>query len=438
MHTPDDLAADLLRYIDASPTPHHAVAETERRLRDAGYVRLDERAPITGVRPGARVYFVRGGASLAAFHVGSRPPSDAGMRFIGAHTDSPALRVRPSPDRSEARCALVGVEPYGGVLLHTWLDRDLSIAGRVLVEGTGGAIEARLVRVDRPLLRVPSLAIHLDRTVNTEGLKLNPQKHMVPVVALEPPSAGGKLERFHLRGLLSTELGTTPDAILGWDLLLYDVQPAARLGASGELISAPRLDNLASCHAGLHALRSSGAAPEATRALVLYDHEEVGSRTARGAASSFLRTLLDRLVRALEPNTADALDRALAGSVFVSADMAHALHPNYTDRHEPDHAPLLGRGPVLKSNANQAYATDGEGWARFESWARRAGVRTQRFVSRSDQSCGTTIGPITAAGLGIATVDVGNPMLSMHSCRELAAAADVAPMVALMRAFYES
>ena len=415
---------DLLEYIDASPTPFHAVAETVTRLEAHGYRPLDEAEP-WDVNPGDKVYVVRGGGSVAAFHMGSVPAHEAGFHLVGAHTDSPNLRVKPNPELKKAGYGQLGVEPYGGVLLHTWLDRDLSLAGRALLADGS----ARLVDFGRELLRVPSLAIHLNRKVNTEGLKINAQKHMAPIVTLND------VEGRDLRALLAEELGDVkPEDVLAWDLMAYDVQPATRSGVSREFIHASRIDNLASCHAALTALTASERDAEITRGVVLYDHEEVGSRSAQGAASDFLRSCLQRF----SGNSNEDYHRAVAKSFLISADMAHAVHPNYTDRHEPKHQPTLGGGPVVKINVNQAYATDGESWASFERWARAADVTTQRFVVRSDLACGSTIGPITAAELGIRTVDAGNPMLSMHSCREVAAAADVPKMIDVMKRFFDA
>ncbi len=415
---------DLLHYINAGPTPFHAVAVAAGRLEAAGYRRLDE-AKAWDVGPGDKVYLARGGGSLAAFHLGNTPPSDAGFQLIGAHTDSPNLRIKPNPELRRSGYEQIGVEPYGGVLLHTWLDRDLSIAGRALLaDGT-----ERLVDFGRALLRVPSLAIHLNRKVNTEGLVLNAQKHMAPIAALDG------LDPMELRALLAAELGDVgAKDILAWDLMAYDLQPAALSGINREFIHAARLDNLASCHAALTSLLAASNEVRETRGIVLYDHEEVGSRSAQGAASDFLRSCLQRL----SGSSPEDYHRAVAQSFLISADMAHAIHPNYADMHEPQHQPRLGAGPVVKINVNQSYATDGESWARFERAAAAADVTTQRFVIRSDLGCGSTIGPITAAQLGIRTVDVGNPMLSMHSCREVAAVADVPKMIDVMTRFFEA
>lgn len=420
-------ARDLIRYIDASPTPFHCVVETESRLREGGYVELDE-AAAWSLAPGARAFVKRGESSLIAFEVGTGDPSVEGMRIVCAHTDSPNLRVKPNPDLAAAGTTQLAVEPYGGVLLHTWLDRDLGLAGRVVVR-EDGRMTTKLVDARRPLCRIPSLAIHLNRGVNTEGLLLNPQKHLPPLFAL------GTSPVKDFRALLATELepaGVAIDSVVAWDLMLVDVQPSTLLGGSTELVSAPRLDNLASCHAATTALLGASEKLPATRVVALFDHEEVGSRSTRGAAGSFLRDVLLRVLGATGHGAPDSLPRAMARSFLVSADMAHALHPNHADKHEPGHAPILGAGPVVKSNVNQSYATDAETWARFEALAGGAGVPTQRFVTRSDIGCGSTVGPHVSAALSVRTVDVGLPMLSMHSCRELAASADVGAMITVL------
>ena len=372
-----DQVRDLLEYLDSSVTPFHAVAETSKRLQALGFRALDEREPWdTG--PGDKVFVVRGGSSLAAFVLGTELPSETGFQLIGAHSDSPNLRVKPNPELQRAGFEQLGVEPYGGVLLHTWLDRDLSLAGRVVL--LSGAV--RLVDFGRPLLRIPSLAIHLDRTVNQEGLKLNAQTHLAPVAGL---SERGSID---LRQLLSEELeDVRAEDILGWDLMAYPVEPAALGGLHGEFIHSARIDNIASCHAALTALSDLPAGLEASCGIILYDHEEVGSRSAQGAASNFLKSCLQRLAG----DGGDGYQRSLARSFLISLDMAHSVHPNYADRHEPQHQPKMGQGPVIKVNVNQSYATDGESWARFEDCARAADVSTQRFVVRSDTACGLSL-----------------------------------------------
>ncbi|HEY5656293.1 MAG TPA: M18 family aminopeptidase [Myxococcota bacterium] len=423
-----DLVADLLDYIDRSPTPYHAVAESVRRLDAAGFQELDE-AQAWSLAPGDRRYAVRGQGSLVAFGVGRCAPAASGYRAVGAHTDSPNLRVKPQPDVSGHGYRSLAVEPYGGVLLHTWLDRDLSLAGRVVVRD-GDATRAALLDFARPLLRIPNLAIHLCREVRTEGLKLDPQAHTVPVIGLEDTPG--------LAQLVAMELGdASAEDVLAFDLMTYDVQPSARVGASGEFLCAPRLDNLASCHAGLTALLGASESPaDFTRVLVLYDHEEVGSRSAQGASGTLLLDALGRIAAACASGGAQDLPRALARSLLISADMAHAVHPNYAERHEPGHRPVIGRGPVIKFNASQSYASDARTIGLFRDLCRRAGVEPQHFVTRNDIPCGSTIGPISAARVGVPTVDVGNPMLSMHSCREMAGAADVQPMIDVLRRFF--
>jgi len=423
-------AKDLLAFADAGPSPFHAVAEMARRLETAGFTPLDE-TERWALSPGQCRYVVRDGGSIAAFRVGSAPPSAAGFRLVGAHTDSPALKVRPLPDVRRHGYHQVGVEPYGGVLLHTWLDRDLTLAGRVTVRLADGSLANRLVRLPGAPLRVPSLAIHLYREMREEGLRLDPQRHMVPVWSTD--DADGP----RLVDTLGWHVDAEPGAVLGWDLVTADTQPAAAGGADERFVLASRLDNLASCHAGLSALADGGGAAH-TQLLVANDHEEVGSSSAEGAAGSFLEDVLRRVVAACEDADPQTIAMAGARSRLVSADTAHAVHPNYAERHEPEHRPRLGGGPVLKVNANQSYATDAGSGAWFAARCADAGVGLQHFVTRADLPCGSTIGPLTATRLGIATVDAGAPLLSMHSIREQAAAADVAPMIAALRSHFDA
>ena len=434
---------DLLDYIDASPTPYHAVAEGLRRLTAAGYERADETAA-WDLSPGRRLAIIRDDGSLIALEIGTGAPEIDGFRIIGAHSDSPNLRIKPQPDRGFPGYRQLGVEPYGGVLLHTWLDRDLSLAGRVVVRTASGP-STRLVDLKKPTLRIPNLAIHLYREIRTEGLRLNEQQHLSPLLGPGPS------RETELRSILAAHLSegeTNSDSvsaedIIAWDLMTCDVQPSAVGGVEDSMIFAPRLDNLASAHAALTALIGCAKRGPAqhTRVVVIYDHEEVGSRSASGAAGSFLLDTLGRVIGATAAPTgsgvtmqvaAQAHARAIANSSLISADMAHAVHPNYADRHEPEHMPVLGGGPVIKTNANLSYASDAQTVSMFSELCRRRGITPQHFVVRSDMPCGSTIGPITAARAGIRTVDVGNPMLAMHSCRETAAAADVEPMIGVM------
>jgi aspartyl aminopeptidase len=433
MATRPDAVADLLGFIDASPTPYHAVAEVARRLEGAGYELLEDTA-VWELSPGERRFAIRGGGSLIAFEVGRESPVAAGFRLVGAHTDSPNLRLKPRADVVSQGYRQLSVEPYGGVLLHTWLDRDLSLAGRVaLREGAG--MRTELLDFRRALARVPNLAIHLQRELKSDGLKLNPQQHAVPISGLEdaPPLGEWLAEELRSQGIANV----SAERILAFDLMLYDLQPAALGGVDRSFILAPRLDNLASCHAGLCALLGArGALPEWTRGIVLYDHEEVGSRSATGAQGTFLVETLERCCAGFKGGAPQALARARAHSLLVSADMAHAVHPNYADKHEPGHKPQIGRGPVIKVNQEQSYASDAVTAGLFAGLCAERGVSPQHFVARSDAGCGSTIGPISAARTGIPTVDVGNPMLSMHSCREMAGAGDVAPMIDVLNAFF--
>jgi aspartyl aminopeptidase len=385
------------------------------------------------LEPGTRGFVVRAGGSIVAFELGSKPPADAGFVLIGAHSDSPNLRLKPLPDLTSVGYRQLSVEVYGGVLLSTWLDRDLSLAGRVvLADG-----HAELIDLKRVVCRIPNLAIHLNRDVNSAGLLLNAQTHLLPVLGLESQSAG--FAELLTEGLANTAgSGARVEDVLGFDLCLYDTQRAAFAGSENEFLFSGRLDNLASCHAALRALLGASPDPEATRVVAIYDHEEVGSQSASGARSLFLSDLLERLAGRFSANDASALPRAISRSLLVSADMAHAVHPNYPDKHDKQHRPLLGAGPVIKVNVNQSYASDGPAVAAFSAACRAVGVTPQHFSSRNDTPCGSTIGPISAARLGVRAVDVGNPMLSMHSCREMAATSDVAPMIrVLTRLFSE-
>ena len=424
---------DLRAFVDASLTPWHAVAEMARRLTDAGFSALDEGDAWT-LAPGDHRFVVRG-ASLAALVVGSAPAPAAGVRAVGAHTDSPGFRVRPRHDVRQAGYRLLGVETYGGLLAHTWLDRELTVAGR-LVTADGGE---HLALLPGAPLRLPSLAIHLDRSVR-DGLVLDPQRHLVPVWGLDGSAgADGAVPEPTLVAALAQAAGVEADDVLGHDLALVDTQPAARTGADGTWVAAGRLDDLACCHSGLTALLATQDAVH-TQVFVANDHEEVGSGSATGARGTLLADVLARLVEATSPGGSSRgpggqdLARTLARSRMVSADMAHAVHPTRPERHEPSHTPVLGGGPVLKVNANQAYATDAATGAWFTGRCRAVGVPVQHFVSRGDLPCGSTIGPLTATRTGMATVDVGAPMLAMHSVRELASARDVPLMVAALGA----
>ena len=425
------VARALGEYIDASPSPFHACAETARRLEQAGFRRRSEHDPWTSAPGGS--YIQRGG-SLIAWWVGSDHEPWTGFRILGAHTDSPNLRIKPRPDTGRAGFRQLGVEIYGGALLNSWLDRDLGLSGRVFLKSeTGATPEERLFLIARPILRVPQLAIHLHREVRTDGLKLNPQKHMAPAWGL----VGGAETNF--RGWLASELEVDAARILSWDAMCHDTQPSGLVGLHEEFLSAPRLDNLASCFGGLEALVArleDEAQPRQIPVLSFFDHEEVGSSSQRGAASPILRDVLERVVLSLGGSRED-YHRAIANSFCVSADMAHATHPNYPEKHEPDHQLALNAGPVIKINSNLRYASEGSTEAVFQEACERASVPYQKWVNRSDLACGSTIGPITAANLGVRTVDVGCPQLAMHSAREMCGSADPILFRRALTAFWE-
>lgn len=415
------IADDMGAFIDASPSPYHAVQTAAERLEAAGFTELARDEPWG---TGAELGFARRGGGLVAWRRGTDPT--AGFRIVGAHTDSPNLRIKPQPDTGRAGFAQLGVEVYGGVLLNSWLDRDLGISGRVALAEDDGIAE-QLVLVDRPVLRVPQLAIHLDREINSDGLRLNRQSHMAPIWQQGSPKAGAFIE------WLGSEAGFDPARVRGWDLMTHDLTPSAPLGATDDFFAAPRIDNLSSCHAAVTAL-ADAAATTTTAVICLFDHEEVGSVSASGAGGSLLPTLLERIHRAAGGD-AESLAVSLARSACISADGAHATHPNYAERHEPDHQVTLNRGPVIKRNANERYATDAVGQAIAEEACRAAGVPFQVFVNRTDLACGSTIGPITAAQLGVTTVDMGMAQLSMHSARELCGSEDPSRLTAALGAF---
>ncbi len=417
-HT-DDLAA----FVTASPTPYHAVASVAERLDKAGFRRLAESEPWDAGSGGR--YVVRGGA-VVAWHVPEGAAPHTPFRVVGAHTDSPNLRVKPRPDMGAAGWRQVAVEIYGGPLLNSWLDRDLGLAGRLTLRDGS----TTLVDVHRPLLRVAQLAVHLDRGVN-DGLALDRQRHLQPLWGLGEASDGD------LIGFLAAEAGLDAEDVVGWDLMTHDVQPPAYLGRDHELLASPRLDNLLSVHACTAALAAAATGGDDLPhipVLAAFDHEENGSEADTGAQGPLLGNVLERSVHARGGDYEDRM-RALAGTVCVSSDVGHAVHPNYAEKHDPTHHPRANGGPILKTNVNQRYATDGAGRGVFAAACESAGVPFQHFVSSNAMPCGTTIGPITSARLGITTVDVGVPILSMHSARELCGADDPHLLASALHAF---
>jgi aspartyl aminopeptidase len=405
---------DLRAYLDSSPSPFHAAASSAARLAAAGFTEIGDTDDWTTL-PGQG--FVRVGGGLVAWRGDTGLVADAGFRLVGAHTDSPCLRVKPRPDHQALGWKQLNVEVYGGILNNSWLDRDLGIAGRLTL-GDGSSV---LVDVHEPVARVPQLAIHLDRGVN-DGLKLDAQQHLRPVWGTGVGSIGEFTDWIAERARC--------DVPAFWELCLYDVQPASVLGGDGSLLASGRLDNQLSCWAATGALIE--AEPDGVTAMiVLNDHEEVGSESATGASGPLLERVLERHV-AGRGGGREQLLRALARSACVSADNAHAVHPNYAERHDPEHMPLVNAGPAIKINSNQRYATSSETAALFRRACDAAGVEHQVFVSRNNMPCGSTIGPLTATRLGIATVDVGIPQLSMHSARELCGVADPPALAAAL------
>ncbi|KAA3611919.1 MAG: M18 family aminopeptidase [Planctomycetota bacterium] len=428
MATPElETAKDLLQFLDASPTPYHACGEAAKRLQANGFQPLEETQAWPG---GSGRFFCRRGGSLLAWAVPENCEASAGFRILGAHTDSPNLRLKPQPDRKSAGWSQLGVEVYGGVLLNSWLDRDLGLSGQIWLRSASGP-RVELFRIDRPILRVPQLAIHLNREIYSEGLQLNKQQHMAPVWGLQSPSMPG------LRRVLADLVGVAEGDVLSWDAMCHDLVPATLGGLQDEFVFGPRLDNLCSSHGALSALqrRLDQETPPAQIPVVsLFDHEEVGSASNRGADSPLLGDLLERIVIGLGGDR-ESYHRAIANSICVSADMAHATHPNYAEKHEPNHTVQINGGPVIKINQNLRYASEGETEAMFQAACEAAQVPVQKFVNRSDLACGSTIGPLTAARLGIRTVDVGSAQLSMHSIREMCGSKDPEWMIRAMTTF---
>jgi aspartyl aminopeptidase len=410
----------LLRFIDSSPSPFHAVATAVEDLDAAGFIRLDERSAWPS---DAGDFYVTRGGSLVAWRSMGDPV--AGFRIVGGHTDSPNLRlkqhhdVRGVADAGGGAAGVVALEPYGGAILRSWFDRDLGVAGRLaLRDGTD-----RLVRVDEPVLRVAHLAIHLDREAKDKDL--DPQRHLNAIWSVEPAE--------FLPWLVAGE-GVDASDVLGFELMAFDVQPSTLTGARREFVSAPRLDNQVTCFSGLEAFIRSASGP-AQPVLALFDHEEVGSTSESGAQSDLLATVLERVVVGAGGGR-DEYHRAIAASWCASGDMAHGTHPNYREKHEPLHPIALGGGPVIKVNQNLRYASEARGIAMFAAACEHAEVPFQRYVHRADLPCGSTIGPLSAARTGITTVDVGAPQLAMHSCREFMAAADVDLYSRALAAFF--
>ncbi|TQV84312.1 M18 family aminopeptidase [Exilibacterium tricleocarpae] len=430
----DNFNDELLAFLQASPTPFHAVRTMAERLQAGGFERLNE-GDAWQLRAGGRYYVTRNDSSIIAFIHGRDDPTNAGLRMAGAHTDSPCLKVKPNPEIQSQGYWQLGVEVYGGALLNPWFDRDLGLAGRVTTLDKRGRISSELLDFGRPIAVIPSLAIHLDRDANN-GRTVNPQTHLPPVLM----RAEGDAPALSFKALLAQELRKTvgkadkaaenpAGTVLDYDLFFYDTQAPALVGLHREFIAAARLDNLLSCYVGLQALLGAGDAVSSL--LVCNDHEEVGSVSACGAQGPMLKSFLERLVPA-----AEARNRMLERSLMISVDNAHGVHPNFKDRHDSQHGPLLNDGPVIKVNANQRYATSGETSGLFRHLCQQVDVAVQSFVVRTDLACGSTIGPITAAEIGVRTLDVGVPTFAMHSIRELAGSRDAQALCRVLGHFY--
>lgn len=463
------VAIDLVDFLNASPTAFHAVDEAKKRLKGAGYVQLLERDDWK-LEAGKKYYFTRNHSTIVAFAIGKKYVAGNGIYIIGAHTDSPCLKLKPVTKVTKGGYLEVGVQPYGGGLWHTWFDRDLTVAGRVIVREQKDGSESyshRLVRIEEPIMRVPTLAIHLDREVN-DGFKVNKQAHLAPVLAtsvkaelnkltaengpIETGSGDGKkldgktntIQKHHplLLQLIAAQLGCEPDSICDFELQACDTQKSIVAGALKEFIFSGRLDNLCMSFCSLKALVDSTCSESSLqeetgiRMVALFDHEEVGSDSAQGAGSPVTLDALSRITNSFSSDS-KLLPVAIQKSYLVSADMAHALHPNYMDKHEENHQPKMHGGLVIKHNANQRYATNAVTAFLFREIAAKHSIPVQDFVVRNDMLCGSTIGPILASGVGIRTVDVGGPQLSMHSIREMCAVDDVKHSYEHFKAFFQ-
>jgi aspartyl aminopeptidase len=420
---------NLLNFLQQSPTPFHAVANMSQQLLAKGFSQLNEAEEWTLIK-GNSYFVTRNDSAIVAFYFGGDDLVTNGLRLFGAHTDSPCLKVKPIPVLKSSGFIQLGVEVYGGVLLNPWFDRDLSLAGKVFYESSDGELQSTLIDFKRAIASIPSLAIHLDREAN-ENRTVNKQLHMPPIVCLNNDDSFTDFNQWLQAQLALLQPELSIAKVRDFELSFYDTQPPAVVGLNNDFIASARLDNLLSCYIGLDALLGCNGSQSAM--LVCTDHEEVGSASAAGADGPFLQTVLKRLVE-----TDEAKARMIAKSMLISADNAHAVHPNYPDKHDNSHGPALNRGPVIKLNANQRYASNGETSSIFSQLCEQEDVPVQRFVVRSDMACGSTIGPITAANIGVKTVDIGVPQLSMHSIRELAGSKDSWLLARVAKRFFEA
>ena len=418
----------LMDFIELSPTPFHAVQQIIGRIECMGYQCLFE-SDIWQLKKGQGYYVTRNDSSIIAFKLGKEDVISSGVRMVGAHTDSPCLKVKPQPEIVKKGYFQLGVEVYGGALLNPWFDRDLSLAGRVSYLDDENEIVHTLINFENPIAVIPSLAIHLDREAN-DNRKINAQTDIVPVLIKLPNDDKPEFKAILLQ-LMKQHHGLD-DAVevLDYELSLYDVQPPAFVGLHQDFIASARLDNLLSCYTGLMSL--SEASDDVTSLLVCNDHEEVGSASSSGAQGNFLKSVLERIA-----GSGENFSRMITQSMLISADNAHAVHPNFADKHDENHGPVINQGPVIKTNANQRYASNSETSAVFRRLCQVADVPMQSFVVRSDMGCGSTIGPITASEIGVKTLDVGVPTFAMHSIRELAGRWDAYYLYRVLREFFK-
>lgn len=421
----------LLSFIDASPVNFLAVRNVCNTLLDNGFVQLHAEEALKDLPD--KFFITKNNSAVFAFHLGRQSMADAGFRIIAAHSDSPTFRIKPNAEMvGEGGLLRLNTEAYGGAILNTWFDRPLSLAGRVILRSADALNpQTRLLNIKRPLLVIPNLAIHFNRQVN-DGVKLSKQKDMLPILGYvnDRLEADGLLVR-----LIANELQIEKEQIIDFDLYLYDTTPACLVGLNNEFISSGRLDDLSMVHAGMEAMIAESAKPAATKVLAIFDNEETGSGTKQGAGSNFLMSLIQRIVLA-QGGSLDDYYRSVEKAFMVSADNAHGFHPNYAEKYDPTNHALLGGGPVIKINAAQKYATDAMSAAVFQQICERAGVPCQRFVNSSDIAGGSTLGNILTSSIAINGVDMGNPVLAMHSVRELASAADHENCIKAFTEFY--
>ncbi len=423
---------ELLDFIDASPSPWHAVKQVQAHLEAFQFIKLDETSA-WDLLPGGHYYVVRDDSSIIIFVQGQKPLVETGFKLVGAHTDSPGLRIKPNAASGIDGLLRLGVEVYGGPILATFADRDLSLAGRITYKDDSNAIASTLLKFDQTLLRLPNLAIHMNRGVNDDGLKLHKQNELPLILSA---LAQDCLPQAYFSQLLQEQTDCEIERILSWDLAVYDTQKGAFWGAEQEFYADSQLDNLASCHAALQALLDEAILDnEGTLVCAFFDHEEIGSESNKGADGSFLTDVLQRIALATVQDK-DDYARALAKSYMISADMAHAYQPSFPLAYDPDHKVIVNKGPVIKVNVNNRYSTESLSQALFIDWCEQAEVPYQKYSHRSDLGCGSTIGPITSARLGIRSIDVGNPLWAMHSIRESAGVLDHSYMIKVLKQFF--